>query len=61
MLIYCLKCRAKTDMKNLKDGVTKTTRAVKTGNYAVYNTKKSVFVKMDKDTSIPKPPEKPNK
>ena len=42
-------------MKNLKDGVTKTTRPVKTGNCSVCDTNKSVFVKMDKDTAAAKP------
>ena len=54
MLIYCLKCKKKTETKNLKDGVTKTARPVKTGNCSVCDTKKSVFVKMDKDTAAAK-------
>ena len=55
MLIYCLKHKKKTEAKNLKDGVTKTARPVETGNCLLCDTKKSVFIKMDKDTAAAKP------
>ena len=43
------------ETKNLKDGVTKTVRSVKTGNCSVCDTRKSVFVKMYKNTAAAKP------
>ena len=55
MLIYCLKCNKKTETKNLKNGVTKTARPVKTEKFSVCDTKKNVFIKMDKDTTAAKP------
>ena len=42
------------EMKNLQDAVPKTARPVKTGNCLVCDTKKRVFVKMDKDTAAAK-------
>ena len=53
-IVYCLKCKKKTETKNLKDGVTKTTRPVKTENCSVCDTNKRVFVNMDKDTAAAK-------
>ena len=45
MLLYCLKCTKNTETKNPKVSRTKNGRIMLLSNYAVYDSKKSKFIK----------------
>ena len=45
MLSYCLKCRKKTENKNLRVSKTKKVKSMLLSKYAVSDSKKSRFIK----------------
>lgn len=47
MMIYCLKCKTKTDTKNIKQSITKNNKKMLQGNCSICNCKKSQFVKTE--------------
>jgi len=47
-MIYCLKCRERTDENEVEEGMDKKGKKFKSGRCVRCNTKKSVFVKSDK-------------